>query len=266
VLCGFLVTAYLTLICCIAKAILDHLKAEGISTPYFDRWAFALGNSIVSFSDQQVITGISIIIGGLSQLGGGLPVYHWQSVVNLAWFSTMTHLITLTVLRADVRSNGAIRSLRIISMGALIVMLIYTIVPIGYITNDKWVLQPRNSFPVCCLYKPSLLWVDTLTSKQIYPSYNWLYVSIAISILFFSFLTRVQALWTDSSLLRTLLRIPKDEPWKSMAKALHKLEGRNPRNGIWPLVGYKFLYSIYAILSAGSDLYQSKFWEVRFLD
>jgi hypothetical protein len=164
------VTAYLTLFCCVAKAILDHLKTNNKSTPLLDRWAVTLGDSIVSFSDQQVITGISIIIGGLSQINGGLPLYHWLSVVNLAWFSTMTHLITLTVLREEIRPNSAIKTLRIISMGVLIVMLTFTIIPIGYIgyiTNDGSSLQIGNSFPTECLYHPSIVWYENSPLLQL---------------------------------------------------------------------------------------------------
>jgi hypothetical protein len=47
-----------------------------------DIWSYALETAIVSFSDQQVITGISIIIEGITQLGWGLDLYHWQTVAN----------------------------------------------------------------------------------------------------------------------------------------------------------------------------------------
>lgn len=78
-------TAYLTLICCVAKAIIDHKKTAGNGTrTRLDRWAFAFGEVIVILSDQQVITGISILLGGFSQLHLGLSIYQWESVVNLA--------------------------------------------------------------------------------------------------------------------------------------------------------------------------------------
>jgi hypothetical protein len=127
----------------------------------------------------------------------------------------------------------------------------------------------RGTLFLWCLYRPSLVWVDTLTGKRISPSYNWLYVSFAISILFFSFLTRVHALSTNASLSRTLLRIPKGQPWKRIEKWLEKLQGLTPSNricGVLVTLGEKLLRAIYAILSAVSDLYQSKLWELRDLD
>lgn len=117
VLTNFLATAYLTLICCIAKYVLDRKRATSTIKHRLERWSLALETTIISFSDQQVLTGISIIIGGLSQLEWGLAVYHFQAVGNLAWFSTMTHILTLTVLREKMRSNKIIRILRIVLMG-----------------------------------------------------------------------------------------------------------------------------------------------------
>jgi len=80
-------TAYLTLVCCVAKAIIDHKRiignANGTSRR-LDRWAFAFREVVIILSDQQVITGISILFGGFSQLHSGLSIYHWETVVNLA--------------------------------------------------------------------------------------------------------------------------------------------------------------------------------------
>lgn len=62
VLSAFLGTAYLTLICCIAKVVIDHKRPRHDSNSLLCRWSFALRNVIVALSDQQVVTGISIII------------------------------------------------------------------------------------------------------------------------------------------------------------------------------------------------------------
>jgi hypothetical protein len=96
-LVSFVATAYLTFFCCIAKAIIDHVRSATKKTPRLDVWSFMLGTAVLSFSDQQVVTGISIIVAGFLQLQWGLDVYHWQTVANLAWFSAFTHITTLTV-------------------------------------------------------------------------------------------------------------------------------------------------------------------------
>ena len=51
------------------------------------------------FSDQQLVTSIGILVGGYSQISSALSKYHSHIVVHLAWFSSPTHLTTLTVRR-----------------------------------------------------------------------------------------------------------------------------------------------------------------------
>lgn len=120
-LIGFLVTPYLTLILCGVQYILDEGESSRVDndvktimrkmiTPVFkvighifnrpiSYWISAIEATILAFSDQQVLTGISILASGFSQLCLGISAYHWQTVVNLAWLSSMTHLITLTSLK-----------------------------------------------------------------------------------------------------------------------------------------------------------------------
>lgn len=109
VLSSFVGSAYLTLICCVSKAIIDRKRFDWEITPILDRWSLALGVVIINLSDQQVVTGISILLAAVYRLHLEIQVYHWQTVVNLAWLSTMTHLITLTVLRGEARVNKIIR-------------------------------------------------------------------------------------------------------------------------------------------------------------
>jgi hypothetical protein len=79
---AFVSTAYITFICCIAKTRIDYLRSPTKETPRLDIRSFAPGNAVLSFSDQQVVMGISIIVGGVSQLKGSLDFYHWQTVAN----------------------------------------------------------------------------------------------------------------------------------------------------------------------------------------
>jgi hypothetical protein len=55
---------------------------------------------------------------------------------------------------------------------------------------------------------------------------------------------------------------------KTLDKLLDKLQVISPTNRSLVLldsVGHKFLQAVYEILSASSDVYQSKFWEVSSL-
>jgi hypothetical protein len=221
----------------------------------------------VSFSDQQIVTGISIVIGGLSQLQWGISSYHWQAVVNLAWFSTVTHLITLTVLRDQKPSDVHLKSLRAAGMGTLMVLLLCAMGPIGYLTNDPF-SQPPQAFPAWCLYQPSLTWNDQ-SGLELLKSYNWLYILLANSLIIFSFATRVVLLFsTKTSITHMIFRSRSDEPWNYLEERMNRrkvlrLFYKSKVLRVMMLVEYKVLRSLNTLLVTGGDLYSSKIWEVR---
>lgn len=81
-------------------------------------------------SDQQILTGISILTAGYVKRCT-INVYHWQVVVYLAWMSSGTHLITLSVLREYLRGKSILRLSRVAGMFILFVMLFIAIAPTG---------------------------------------------------------------------------------------------------------------------------------------
>ena len=222
-------------------------------------------------SDQQVITGVSIIIGGLSQLQTGIPVYHWQSVVNLAWFSAVTHLITLTVLRDEVRSNKTIRIFRLVGMTILMLMLVCVMGPIGYMVTLH---APPPNFPAWCLYQPNLRWTflsehsdeDTITVSE--KDYNALYVALVLSILIYCFSTRVLLLFYQRiGIFSFVRRMSRGRAWKSIESMTLKLKDKRdctPFVGTIKSVGYKLVCSIYLLTVSGNDVFCSRAWEVRY--
>ena len=62
-------------------------------------------------------------------------MYHWQIVTYLAWMSSGTHLMTLSVLRIYLREYPKLRMWRICGMLILFVMLVIAIVPTG---SNSW--------------------------------------------------------------------------------------------------------------------------------
>ncbi|KAL3448258.1 hypothetical protein BJX65DRAFT_275365 [Aspergillus insuetus] len=82
-------------------------------------------------SDQQLVTGLSLIISGYSQLRCGLSFYHWQMVISLAWFSTITHLATLIFLQKYRQKRKSIWYIRVLLMAGLGIMLAIGILPSG---------------------------------------------------------------------------------------------------------------------------------------
>ena len=88
-------------------------------------------------SDTQLVTGFSILISGFVQLRQGLQSYHWLAIVDLAWFSSITHLACLTFLRSHLRNHSLERTLRVMAMASLAIMLI---VALSFTSTYWWAL------------------------------------------------------------------------------------------------------------------------------
>jgi hypothetical protein len=138
-------------------------------------------------SDIQILTGFSMLIAGYVQLPCGLSAYHWQTLVYLTWFASLTHLSCLTLLRSYLYENPGQRLWRWIAMGVIVIMLVAAIVPTG---NFDWVpaevtrgFQPNpppSSYAICFYYQKGF----ELSSS---------YISMIFSTIFLlgGFLTRV---------------------------------------------------------------------------
>jgi hypothetical protein len=96
---------------------------------------------MLTMSDFQLITGLSILISGFTQLDTGISAYHWQRLVQLAWFSSITHLCCLTALRNYFRHNALGYFWRLPGMIVLIVMLIIALIPTGHYTWESQTIR-----------------------------------------------------------------------------------------------------------------------------
>ena len=170
---GFVNTGYLTLLLVIIYYVLGFVEVQFLN-PIDQGFLYhfrrilrprstarrvsTLRKAVLMFSDQQLVTGIALLVGGFSQLRDGLDAYHWQILVYLVWFSSLTHLTTLTVLRQYFRDNSTIRLWRAVFMLIIVVMLDIALVPTGnsfWLTflpplsnpNSSWILA---GIPVKC--------------------------------------------------------------------------------------------------------------------
>ena len=86
-------------------------------------------------SGIQIFTGLAILIRGFVSLcpsptqPNGLPAYHWQILVHLAWFSTITHQGTLFLMEKYFQEHRWQRNVRLSLMYALLVLLIVALLP-----------------------------------------------------------------------------------------------------------------------------------------
>lgn len=88
--------------------------------------------SILQLCDIQVFTGIAILISGFISLSTGISAYHWQIIAYLAWFSSITHLSGLTVLRNHEYHLQRNTKVRLVLMFVLLTLLIVASIPTGY--------------------------------------------------------------------------------------------------------------------------------------
>ncbi|KAI9728736.1 MAG: hypothetical protein M1828_002842 [Chrysothrix sp. TS-e1954] len=107
-----------------------------------ERWRGAMEKFVLVFSDQQVITGLAMLIAGFAQFQT-IDVYHWQVVVYLAWMSSNTHLTTLTVLRSYLQQRHTLKTWRITGMSVMVILLIVAFVPTS---SQSWLFAISQDF------------------------------------------------------------------------------------------------------------------------
>lgn len=101
---------------------------------------------MLSFSDQQMATGIAIIAAGLTQINN-IDRYHWQLIVYLGWMSSNVHLTTLTLLQHYFHERPLLSGLRVVGMLILFALLLFGLFPSGqFLFNEN--------IPVKCLWEP----------------------------------------------------------------------------------------------------------------
>lgn len=101
----------------------------------------ALSRFILSLSDQQLVTGLAILIAALTNRCG-ITFYEFNIVISLAWFSSTIHLATLDILQEYLVANPVIRNWRVLGMVSLLTMLLFGLAFQGaYFSNTKLPLQ-----------------------------------------------------------------------------------------------------------------------------
>jgi len=98
---------------------------------------------ILALSDQQLVTGLAILAGTVANQCT-LSGYDFKMAFSLAWFSSITHLATLDVLRDYLIKHRTVRKWRIWGMVGMLILLIYFL---GVASN----LDP--TIPAQCIFE-----------------------------------------------------------------------------------------------------------------
>lgn len=153
---AYAASAYITLlwaVLCYASGVLplellgraDKTLLKANSRRAETRWAALFQRVTLILSDQQIITGIGILLAGFINLSSGLSAYHWQVLVYTAWMSSNVHLTTLSLLRGWFRDRPSLSHWRVVGMLVLLLMLLVALVPM---TTDAWTVAALSNYPV----------------------------------------------------------------------------------------------------------------------
>ena len=125
-------------------------------------WAGVIEPLVLGLSDQQLITGITILLVAYIQLPashGHISGYHFFIVNALAWFSINTHLVTLVVLRDRLSKRPDLRLWRTIAMILLALFLVIS----TFLTSHKYMFQPKDGNVDFDLFKcPAICFINDL--------------------------------------------------------------------------------------------------------
>ncbi|KAL3301640.1 hypothetical protein RB213_003319 [Colletotrichum asianum] len=123
------------------------------------RWEHALRKSVLSLCDVQILTGLDILVSAYINMGlDKMSAYHWHVVVYLAWFSNLTHIACLAILRAYLHQHQNERMWR---LGLMLVLWILLLVAIGPTLWMSWMVHDRTDGGLPrsnarCFFHPSI--------------------------------------------------------------------------------------------------------------
>ncbi len=248
----------------IDRGIIDTVWCKARSRPA-ETWEPFLRTAVLIFSDQQLVTGIALLVSGYAQLPCGLSSYHWQMIVYLAWFSSLTHLTTLTVLRQYFRENPAARLWRAVLMLLMVTLLGIALLP----TGDGWWIGGGSAYDEVAGL-PALCYFKRLVARTPEDRFEIDYVQtpsmiISIMVLFSGYLTRLLKLSKQATAFTK--RWIRTKPGGILKDALNdsiERAGRPHANNYWRLK-HLTLETLYILLRASFDIYESTIWEVRTL-
>ena len=262
---GFVASAYFTLLLVVVhyamgyhsqrfpnpidEGLLRFLRSKLHVNPS-RKWEPVIRNAVLMLSDQQLVTGIALLTAGYSQLSHGISFYHWGIVVNLTWFSCMTHLTTLTTLRYYFQNNPTLRTWRACLMLIIVIMLGVALLPNG---------DPRDQeLPALCGFR-DLYYPETFLSS----ANKTVYMVLSIVLLFFGYMTRLIKLSPRSTAFtkRWLRQKPGSVLRRGLDKNLYHSE--LPTSSRYWIHQLWVFESLYISLRAVFDIFESMIWEVR---
>jgi len=226
----------------------------------------AVFQSIIMWCDIQMVTGLGILCSSYALLRCGFDASHWQIAVYLAWFSAVTHLSGLTVLRTYLNTYPWAKHIRVLLMFSLLILLIVGLIPTGF-------FFPRTinrASQVMCYFNLSYGYrhfseVDRRESEvsRVEETTSWQAMLFSIFLLIFGFITRSTRLFRP---LSTAFRLRVRQPLSGWARRnLRRLEPFGPPSGSEILKSEtitKPALAFFLMIRLSCDLFSSMLFEV----
>ena len=237
------------------------------------RLELALRRIVLMFSDQQVVTGMALLASGYAQLSSGINTYHWQMLVYLAWFSSLTHLSTLTVLWQYFQDNSKAGLWRAVLKLITVMMLGAALLPTGdnlWLNASEPLWRESDEDHVVLILAPALCYFRTLGSQSFE---EWVKISswtgasmiISLVVLISGYITRILKLsdWASGTCKRYLRKVPSKKIITIRGVILERLNSPAPSfHKVHWIVAYAALETSYIWLKALFDIYESMTGEV----
>ncbi|KAI9890677.1 MAG: hypothetical protein M1814_003746 [Vezdaea aestivalis] len=204
----------------------------------------------LALSDTQLVSGIAILVATWSQLDDGITIFHWSLAVQLAWFSSITHLGTLTILKEYFRRHRIQLSLRLTLMTVLVLLLMVSLVP-EYLAADL-------RLPVRCWFQqlPTSLHMNDGINR------DSTIITLVISEAFLAISFISKALKLSRNGLGKIGRIAQKKLESGIKKTLQKI---HHRQGILWTIPYVFILANYYLLTTFFDFIQSTLFELLWI-
>jgi hypothetical protein len=123
---------------------------DNIQSPRSQAWKHAVSRFILSLSDQQLVTGLAILISGVANQRS-LTAWEFSNVLSLAWFSTTSHLATLDALQPYLKAYTRIRDIRVAGIVLVQIFLIYTFV-VATVAMSFTHQLGGDTYPIQCIF------------------------------------------------------------------------------------------------------------------
>ncbi|KAM0815337.1 hypothetical protein AB5N19_01131 [Seiridium cardinale] len=165
----------------------------------------ALKKCVLSLCDAQLITGLSMLLSGYITLLEleKMSLAHWYMIINLAWFSNLTHQGGLIFLRGYLYQNPSERLWRLVLMVLLLVALACVMAPTILAVQYDTYLGAQPATPAVCFFNhevaEALFREGDINQGSITRTGAFQIGTVAFLILLLSFTTRLVKLFETSS-------------------------------------------------------------------